>query len=461
MNTKTTITHFIPLIGPFELARRKINKEEPNLNLEATYKFSFSPFKNNEQHINHNFKEFKINYLDESSEAIAEQIKSNFGTPINTAYRDYIKANNILPTDLQLSVPPCAGLSMLNVGNRGSDAAANGWMYESVKWFVAQGSKVLLLENAPGLLGKFGLEVLENIKNILKELGVENEYKFHLTKTTTTSHGIPQHRGRAFLYLYKKDKRYVFKNIKHTFTPLEQYLDKYPEFPNEEYTKEKHFEPIEGKYSQWSLDFINKHNIWDELRQKVKDKAATQKNGFGAIITTMPTMVEMYEKDNTVFEGLPPKLEKGVQHAIKKVADGKGYWDASPIFATGKVNAVISKNSFRQIHPKYNRYLTIRELMSLMGYPDDYMLIDAQKNFNHICQSLPVNTGADHIRWAIGIAKDNTKYATPLKDDVTDNLFMQNNISGNLENELFTSDFALPWNPVKIAKGTSLKTFFG
>ena len=448
MNSETTVTNFIMLIGPWELARQRLNSEEPNLQLNAKYNFSLSPFKANEQHLFANFKDFHIDYLDDLSADIKTSISEHFGSSDCSAYKKYIKENNIEATDIQLSIPPCAGLSLLNNGNRGADNKANGWMYETVKWFISQGNKVLCLENAPGLLGKEGLSVLKNVEKILKDNGVEKEYKFHLTKTSTTQHGIPQHRTRAFLYLYKSNEHIILKNIKHKTPTVEAWLERYP---NENDESIDHV-PLKDNWASVFIDFINEKGDWQRFRDLTKSDNDTK------VISCWPTWLEEYKKDPNYFGDRTKNLKRAADKMLKKLEVGLGYWDSSPNFIRGRINAIVAKNSYNTVHPKYDRYLTIRELMSLMGYPDSYRLVNVQKNFNAICQSLPVCTGMDHIRWAYGIAKRDPKYVgETVKTPHT--LLMQHKMKSDLENSLFSCEFEMPWNSFKKERKSSLKSF--
>jgi hypothetical protein len=49
----------------------------------------------------------------------------------------------------------------------------------------------------------------------------------------------------------------------------------------------------------------------------------------------------------------------------------------------------------------------MREVMCLMGYPVEFDLKgDPAKVFNHVCQSVPINTAADAIRWGIDLINE-------------------------------------------------------
>lgn len=413
-----SVTHFIPLIGPWYMGCDKLNKTK-EFKIDNKYVFSFKPFANNQQHLEANYN-LNIDYLPD--DLLPDYSDGTDNWKDMTSYKKYITDNNISSTDLLLAVPPCAGLSMLNAGNRGAGCAANKWMYETVKWHIAQGNKVLCLENAPGLVGEEGVKVLRIIQEILNFNNVGSEYKMHCTKTTTLNHGIPQKRDRAFLYIYKSNNFLQFKNIKNDNTKLENFLVR-----EEKLNESINHIPINDETNSQYIKFLNDKNLWDDVRNLVED--------FG-IKTITSKLIELYNNDKNVFDDYP-KIKKDLEHKIYKLSLGKGYWDSSPMICKGKVNAVISKNAQNYIHPKYNRLLTIRELMDLMGYPDTFKLVEpAKKNFNHVCQSLPINTGMDHIRWAQGIVNNDKKYIGINIEDDSINILLQNNINGNLENDI-------------------------
>ena len=76
-----------------------------------------------------------------------------------------------------------------------------------------------------------------------------------------------------------------------------------------------------------------------------------------------------------------------------KVKQGLGYFAPQPIVYKGAANAVISKNMWWTLHPTENRYLTTREIMSLMGLPNDFELIT--NNLQQVTQNVPVCTAKD------------------------------------------------------------------
>ena len=76
-------------------------------------------------------------------------------------------------------------------------------------------------------------------------------------------------------------------------------------------------------------------------------------------------------------------------------------------------------------HPDEDRYLTIRECLSIMKLPDDFILQGGVKNLNMICQNVPVTTAQD------------------MAEEV------QAFIEGRLDNQMIDSDFVIQDNKTK------------
>lgn len=419
-----TTTSFVPLVGPFIIGVDELNKEkDKTFNITTDYIFSFEPFTNNQQHIQGNFPNKIISYLPTDLLPDYSDPKANVNDL--TPYKRYIKDNKIKSTDLLLAVPPCAGLSMLNVGNRGAGCAANMWMYETVKWHIAQDNGCLLLENAPGLVGKEGVKVLNVIEKILEDNGVRDDYKIHTTKTSTTYHGLPQQRHRTFLFIYKATEFKRLKNIVREQVLLEDYF-KLRNRPEETKDGTNHIQ-LAPNWSSDNLKWIEKNNYWDRIRTIV--------DGYGAKTIT-DFMFKIWREENPETFDEFPKLKKEMNRKQTKLDKGLGYWDSAPIVCKGKTNAIIAKNAFNILHPFYNRFITVREMMDLMGYPDDFELKgNTKKNFNHVCQSVPVKTGMDHIRWAQGIVYDDPDFVDGVVEtDAT--ILLQKNMKGDLFNDI-------------------------
>jgi hypothetical protein len=94
-----SISHYIPLIGPFILAQKKLEENGKNFILNGIY--SFPCFINNEQHIEFNFTDLKVNYFeDENLKELITQ-DSNLKPWFEIVSKYCIKKSNIIT-----GVPP-------------------------------------------------------------------------------------------------------------------------------------------------------------------------------------------------------------------------------------------------------------------------------------------------------------------------------------------------------------------
>ena len=195
---KFSVTHFIPLVGPFVMG---IDQLQGEFDIDEKYIFSFPAFENNQQHIVPNFPEKEITYL-------PEDLLPDYDQPgwekIDT-YKNYIKEQGIQPTDVLLAVPPCAGLSMMSHGY-GDDNDNNKWMVETANLILGEYKpKVFWGENAPGFAGKIG----KNIREQLKQIGKDNGYTMSVYRTRSLLHGVPQVRERSFYFFWKDTNGHV------------------------------------------------------------------------------------------------------------------------------------------------------------------------------------------------------------------------------------------------------------
>ncbi|MDD5651147.1 MAG: DNA cytosine methyltransferase [Candidatus Nanoarchaeia archaeon] len=380
-----SITHFIPLIGSFYLAQEKYNKEIKD-ELKYEYIFSFDGFKKNEQHLINN-KKVNISYLDYNFINNSLSIEE---------YKKYIFDNKINFTDLMLAIPPCGGLSLLNSANRSAESKTNYFIFETVKWFIAQNNKILIMENAPGLIGKEGDKVLKKIQSIFEFNNVLDLYKINLIKVNTINYGLPQYRLRSFLIISKNSKSFLLKNYNQPIISIENYLRNLIVDQDD-----IHNVVLKNNYVKKLLKYIIYYNIIDKIKKENKDKSEY-------VISTWRYLLKEYDKNNDIFNDDLDIKEKAI-YIKNKLLDNKGFWDISPSIIKGKINAICGKSVFNTINPisKEIRPFTIKELMYLMGMPNDFILENPIKNINHICQAIPVNTAKIAIQWAIDILNFN------------------------------------------------------
>jgi site-specific DNA-cytosine methylase len=286
--------------------------------------------------------------------------------------------------DVISGTPPCAALSQLNTGKteeaKGAGCAKNEWMYEVFKEGIDRFSaKAVVVENAPALFTNKGRAVANNLFDICRERG----YSLTLYKTSTKYHGIPQARDRTFAIGWRSETAPIMNWYKRPRKNFQEYLSE-----------------VEDGFLQQDLVINQKLND-EPYYQFIKSR--TNEN---------PRDVIMRSGNITAFNyinrsGLLPEAnawmhqighERGIKvsdHAIKKFADGKGVWDSSTHVFNECMNAVIGRNLADTIHPKFDRSLTVREALHMMGFPHDFELVGGLAKMNHIAQNVPVPTSRD------------------------------------------------------------------
>jgi len=359
MNKKEiTWAPLIPLIGGQALGAEKAFGKPP----EAIY--SFGGFEANDNHY--------VNYQQ------------------NTLGRDipYVLLDSENPSIKQVDVvtgtPPCAALSQLNTGttteSKGPGCAKNEFMYMVFENGIDRlGAKVVIVENAPALFTNKGRPVANKLYEICKERG----FSLSLFKTSTRFHGVPQGRDRCFAIGWKSESSPVMNYYNRDRKDFAEYLQEIPEnalhqdiIINKNVPDEPYYNFIKTKTNRDVREIMIEEGVKTTLNY-------VNKKGW------MKEANEWFHKTGN---------EKGVKysdHAMMKYADGKGVWDGSVHVFGEYMNAVIGRNMVDTMHPTEERSLTIREALHMMGFPEDFELLDGLKKMNHIAQNCPVPTSRD------------------------------------------------------------------
>jgi site-specific DNA-cytosine methylase len=359
MNKKEiTWAPLIPLIGGSSLGAEKAFGKPP----EAIY--SFGGFEANDNHY--------VNYQQ------------------NTLGRDipYVLLDSENPSIKQVDVvtgtPPCAALSQLNTGttteSKGPGCAKNEFMYMVFENGIdVLGAKVVIVENAPALFTNKGRPVANKLYEICKERG----FSLSLFKTSTRFHGVPQGRDRCFAIGWKSESSPVMNYYNRDRKDFAEYLQEIPAnalhqdiIINKNVPDEPYYNFIKTKTNRDVREIMIEEGVKTTLNY-------VNKKGW------MKEANEWFHKTGN---------EKGVKysdHAMMKYADGKGVWDGSVHVFGEYMNAVIGRNMVDTMHPTEERSLTIREALHMMGFPEDFELLDGLKKMNHIAQNCPVPTSRD------------------------------------------------------------------
>jgi site-specific DNA-cytosine methylase len=403
----------VPLIGGMTVGNRMAAGNDPDFFL------SYPGFEGNDQHIRKYMPNVPYYQIDTATNKLKE------ATEEEPEMNDGIDSETFEGVDFISAVCPCAGLSMMNASNkkgsagaRGSDAKQNDWIYKSAEYILGTVKpRVFFGENAPGLYTNTGKGVVEKLKLIAEEF----DYTLTLYKTNSIYHGIPQKRERTFYFFWKeKDEVPMFDNYRREHKDLIDYLKEVPKKASMQDVYPGIAEVDNNPY----INFIKHKEGADNWRDAAID-ARTATN----YIVRNKLIDESIEWVEANFEPVEPKAKEKVikylNHIKYKVSLKKGWWDGTPHFFDGTINAVIGRTILATVHPEEERGLNIREVLHLMGLPHDFT-IPNRAYYNHAAQNVPTCTARD-------VTFEVLKYIDGELPMLDEKFLKQNNSKGRLD----------------------------
>ena len=346
----------IPLIGGETIAMQNVFKKKPE------YIVSYEAFKPNDNHIVEYYKR-EVPYHLLGDDRVVD-----------------------LPSvDVVNTVCPCAGLSSLST-TASTDSSANDWMPTTARYVLGTlKPKVFWGENAPRLASAMGQPIVKNLKEIGKEFG----YSFSIYKTKSILHGLSQVRDRTFYFFWKGDKIPVFEYIKRKHETIESTIrcvENNASDPMSVLTNTK--TPSHDPYYKYVLEEIEGGISHSEFQDKIKKSCDVKHyiEDSGVKYNKVADWMDRngFEKQSTRCRTMYEKLKSGGNIMRRGVNIPKGY-----------IGAFVGSYPTSLTHPDEDRFLTIRECLSIMKLPKDFILQGGNKNINHICQNVPVTTAQD------------------------------------------------------------------
>ena len=375
----------VPLIGGETIAMQNVVGQKPE------YILSYSAFEaNDNQLVEYYDKQVPYYHLDGDMPSTLPVVES-----INT-------------------VCPCAGLSSLSP-SASSTNANNDWMLATARHVLADiRPKVFWGENAPRLASKMGEPIVET----LRAIGKENGYTFSIYKTKSILHGLSQVRDRTFYFFWKGDKiprlsyvRRDYERIEDTIRNVK--LDK-DDPMNVLVNKTK---PSDNPLYKYVLEEIEGGITHTQFQDKIEKSTGPH------------DWIEAHTKYDKVADWM---AEKGYENQVSKcmrmyhkLESGGNIMRKTTEIPKDYIGAFVGHMPGSLTHPDEDRYLTIRECLSIMKLPDDFILQGGVKNLNMICQNVPVTTAQD------------------MAEEV------QAFIEGRLDNQMIDSDFVIQDNKTK------------
>jgi len=286
--------------------------------------------------------------------------------------------------DVVNTVCPCAGLSSLSPTSN-AKSATNDWMYHTAEHVLENiKPKVFWGENAPRLAMSTGAPVVDKLKEIAKKFN----YTFSIYKTKSLVQGFSQVRDRTFYFFWKDDSVPLFDYIHRPNQKIEDLLNAVvndPEDPMSEVLNKDI--PSDFCLYNYILNEIHGGISHAEFVDKHLEKSS---NAFH------------YIENNDSYDKLIPWLqEKGedrwaatIGRMNEKIKNGKGVMRRTVTWPKDYIGAFVGHLPQWLTHPTEDRYLTVRECMEIMYLPKDFQLLNT-KQWNHICQNVPVKTAED------------------------------------------------------------------
>lgn len=362
-----TYGSIVPLIGGESLG---ISESLGGQNPE--WVLSYSDFEANDSHY--------LNYL---------RTKKNYkGDYVKLDENPNYKAKKV---DIVNTVCPCAGLSSLSQSSSG-DSPVNNWMYESAKYVLGQiQPKVFWGENAPRLAQSTGAPVVKK----LREIGKKHGYTLSIYKTKSLVQGYSQIRDRTFYFFWKGNKTPLFNYIHRPHQRIEDLLksvknkkgDPMSEVHNKlipsddvvyKWILNEHGMTHKEYVENLELNNVNLYNILDEMG---KDRF----DAWQRIIKEL----ESKEDDKSI------RWHRVLKRMYEKEYAGGCTMRRTITIPNNYIGAFVGHLPHQLTHPVEDRFLTYREMLSIMYLPEDFELLNPKRQINHICQNVPVKTAKD------------------------------------------------------------------
>jgi len=305
--------------------------------------------------------------------------------------------------DVTTSVPPCGGMSMQSK-KRGADMEINEWMtHTMVVALTMFNPRVHVMENAITLSTTMGEPLRDKLMQAAMKLG----YEVTFIKVNTANHGLPQRRRRTFMLCWRAGARLIDDPRRGRPPRLVDFLGDKVRAGRPHAEDECWDEPYNDcAMVRWATD------VWGRAWRLCGTKwnrnnliTVAIKSGYGKALEAWLNFQSL--KSGKRGESAIRWL-KHIRHANECIAAGKEFYIPQVVFPREITSTCISSALGRWVHPDYNRFLYVREVMDLMGLPDDMELaLSDGARFEHIIQNVPTNTSKDIVKAAVKALNNN------------------------------------------------------
>ena len=314
--------------------------------------------------------------------------------------------------DIVVAVPVYSGLSMATSATSETKEARNcNMLWLAYYTLNVIRPKVYCFENAPTLMGSRG----DDLRNTFENMAQQSVYSVLYYKTNTCLHGNPQNRPRTFV---------IF--TKHTINGVQN-----PSlfmFENNQISAVDFFNTISENLPQSEKVKTSQHNsiVLSFIKEKLGEKWTNVVNGA---IMNYIVKNKLFDELLSYTKNLPDsktkeKALKYFEHIKYKKEQGLNYYADDICLFKDKFPAVQFRMIPNMLHPSGERMCTIREYLSLMGMPEDFILYGNTGDLPKIGQNVPVHTAEFIVKNIVNIINN---WNEPRQE--TTNIVYQNNIN--------------------------------
>lgn len=254
--------------------------------------------------------------------------------------------------DVLMATPPCQGMSTANY-KKGNEIERNSLVVEAIHLVNRIKPRVFIFENVRAFLSTMCVDKDDEILSIKDCINKNllSEYNIYSKVVNFMDYGIPSSRPRTLVIGTRKNEK--------NFSPLNL-------FPLKS-------QPITLRQAIGDLESLNygersSKDIYHSFRkypQYMQEWIHDLKEGETAF--------------NNVEEKIPYKIVNGEKHILKSGHMGnkfrRMFWESPAPCITTRNDQLASQTT---IHPSDDRVLSIRELMRVMGIPDDFKWVEIE-----------------------------------------------------------------------------------
>ena len=298
--------------------------------------------------------------------------------------------------------------------------ARDGSFMKTEEQMLYSALKLMLEKVQPKvILGEFSLALFNptgiNIMQDMGEIAHRFNYSFSVTRSSPEYHGIPQKNARVIYNFWKSETVprpiYVLDKAPSVATFLSQ-IPNWAPHQSEFVTKGKvtdRYPPYVYVLNRESLshqEFVEKFVLLGTL------SVAQYLNKRNLLQVCAAWTQINYPNVSWGKTSFDRKFPQSLMKIQERIHNKLGFYDDSPKFINHISPAVSNKTAMFLVHPRVDRFLNLRELLHLSGFPHDFEMISAEKNWKYICAATPVKIVQCYVSQALEFCQGNRELSS-------------------------------------------------